>query len=177
MRPLRFNVTSVPPVLGRMNYPATTRVETWLGVNHVVTTNRSPTAPVTIGAYPGFSVVYAGALSGGQSLRVAGPNTTLGDFNGGGTVVLTRTNTIAGAGTVEAGATLQMGAEPTATTGTTAQAFTVNGTLNLFGAYPSARSVVGAGNVVANGELVNVEGLGTTGTGVINTFWNSVAVG
>ena len=53
----------------------------------------------------------------------------------------------------------------------------MNITLNLFGAYPSARSMVGAGNVVANGGVVNVEGPGTPGTGVINTFWNSVAVG
>lgn len=170
---------AISPVthIGVLNYPGTTHVDTWTSDMQVISTNRSPSAAATIGAIDGYSIVYAGAMSGSQSLTVAGTNRWLGEYFGGGTVIMTGTSTINGPGTVDATATLQMGLDPTATTGTTAQAFTVNGTLNQYGAYAPIRNVIGAGNTVNTGGVVNIEGPDQCGLGMISSQWTSVAAG
>jgi hypothetical protein len=171
-------ITVPPSAIGYFNFPNTTHVRTWVSDFQNITANTAMTANATIGALVGYSIIHGGVISGGFTFRVAGPSTTLGPFNGGGTVILTANNTnMGGAGTIDAGAELQMGLNPTVTSGITNSAFAINGTLTMYGAYTSATNVVGAGNTLGATGVVNIEGPNVNGQGIINFATNTTAAG
>jgi hypothetical protein len=181
---LKPYIATAPPVIGRLNFPnAITYVDVWTTDGQVISTNRAATGPATIGAYTGYTIVESGVLSGAQLLTVAGPTTSLGDIMGGGKVILTSDSTIFGGNKVESGATLQLGLDKCATTGSLSTGtMRVEGTLNLYGAYTTAKSLTGQLSVGATGT-VNIEGCGGCGQGKIETGlsasppWGGISAG
>lgn len=157
----------IPSVIGYLNYPGTTHVDTWVTNMQVNATNRAATSQTTIGAIKDYTIVESGVISGAQLFTVAGPTTNLGGISGGGTVILTSDSTINGGNKVEAGATLQLGLDKCATSGSLASGtMRVEGTLNLNGDYSTAKSLTGQLSVASTG-VVNVEGCGGCGQGRI----------
>jgi hypothetical protein len=164
-----------PAVVGYLNYPSTTHIDEWVTNNQVISTSRTPSAPATIGALAGYTIVESGVLAGAQPLTVAGPATSLGPFNGGGKVITTANNTLYGMTTVQNGAIYQVGLDTAATTGsvnsTTVQS---GGLLNLYGANTALFTKVGplttdvGGTASWDGPDICGQGYFTNGGAVTN---------
>lgn len=169
------NKLTALPEIGYFNFPGTTHVQTWTSDMQNLSNPVTFTSNATIGALSGYSIIQSGTVSGNFSLFIAGPTRTLGPFNGGGKVIWANNSNSAGAGTIDAGATLQMGISPSTAIGQTANAFTIEGTLNLFGAYTASTNVVGAGNTLGANAIVNIEGPNVNGQGIMNFASNSQA--
>jgi alpha-tubulin suppressor-like RCC1 family protein len=95
-----------PPVIGRLLQGATI-LQDWTTNNQTFGTGAS--SPVTIGAYRGYNINYSGTPGGTNGITVAGRNTALGDFNGGGTVTFTTTQIVNQSMIVQDGATANIG--------------------------------------------------------------------
>ena len=172
----------VPAVIGYLNYPNTTHIDTWTYDLQVISTNRALTANGTIGALAGYTIIESGTINtAGFTFNIAGTSTNLGGFNGGGTVIMTANNTSASsASTIFTGATLQLGLNTCSTTGSlsgTPYTIQTGATLNLYGGYTTSTNLLASGCVVNAGGVVNIEGCGTCGTGMINFQNNGVAAG
>lgn len=154
-----------PPVIGYLNYPGTTHIDSWVNNNQYIATNRTPTAAATIGALDGYTIIEGGVIGGTQQLAVAGPATSLGEFNGGGTVIMTANNTISGLTTVQTGAVLQLGLNLDSDTGRVAAVTVQFGAeLDVVGANTANFTKTGA---LTNGGTTNWTGPGVCGLGIM----------
>jgi len=190
------NFYAPPAAIGYLNYPGTTHVRTWTADQQQLTSSTSPGSAVTIGALPGYTIQYAGNLSASpQTVTVAGPATSLGEFNGGGVVQLYGAMNSAGNVITQAGATLNTGnpAAPTAASiSATSGVMTIAGTVNLasqgWGSITSAWQIQAGGvlnmigspsisgdwrpfnNTITNNGTINV--VSTTATNVVYQTWS-----
>lgn len=159
--------------IGYLNLPGTTHVESWQFDNQIKAIPRALTTTSTMGALDGFTIVQAGVLSGSGTLSIAGPAQTLGPFNGGGTVVLTATNTNTGITTVQDGATLQLGRNVNTVGGNVngrLDTATANSTINVVGSDRGPRNISMLGSV--HNGTVNFTGPDECGKGMFRTGAN-----
>ena len=165
----------VSAAIGYYNSPGTTHRLTWTTDMQDLATQNSASTSATIGALAGYTIINSQPISTNGLLTVAGPSTTLGPFNGGGKVILTNGNASAGGTLVQLGAHLQIGTKTTIT-GTISGAMSVSGILDLFGSHTSPLQPTGLMTIGATG-IVNVEGSGLNGQGMINVGSANGAVG
>jgi hypothetical protein len=178
------NSDTVPfhTAIGYLNFPGTTHVETWTSDGQSIQTNRQLTANGTIGAREGYTIVENGVINiASFKLDIGGDATSLGEFNAGGKVIIGSNNTAPGsASTIFSGATLQLGIDKCATSGSlSAVPYTIQSgaVVNLYGAYTTSTNLMAAGQVVQSGATINIEGCGGCGQGMINFQNNGIAAG
>ncbi|WP_133063098.1 hypothetical protein [Flavobacterium branchiophilum] len=115
------NLYTVPGNIGYQNYWTTNHLVTWTAQNQSLALVASPAdVNVVIGAKAGYRIIATGsANTGSANLIIAGTATSLGTFNGGGTVVFEASQNVGVNGftgiTVQSGATLQYGTDWTKT--------------------------------------------------------------
>lgn len=164
---IKIMVLAPPPaVVGYLNYPGTTHIDEWVTDNQVISTARNPTSAATIGALPGYTIIELGAIGGTAPLTVAGPATSLGEFNGGGTVVLAAANSIYALTTIQNGATLQLGLNEYSTVGNVYSATVQDGgALDVFGANTTWNTRISES--LSNSGTVNWKGSNECGKGMM----------
>lgn len=130
--------------------------------------NYTPANIVEFGCLVNYHIIFTGVIAGLQYMRIAGSDDSLGEFNGGGTVIFTGANTYNNVTYIQApDATLVLGTL-TGTSGSIAasEAWVENGaTLDMLGAYTSYTNVVKNLTSIA-GSTTNVKGPGVCGQGM-----------
>jgi hypothetical protein len=132
--------------------------------------NYTPPNIVEFGALAGYHIVFTGVISGLQVMRIAGSDDSLGEFNGGGTVIFTGNNSYSNITYIQGpDAHLVLGTiDGTSGSIFASEAWVETGaTLDVLGAYTSFTSVIKSLTSIA-GSTTNYKGPGVCGQGMFN---------
>lgn len=141
--------------------------------------NFTPTVVNEFGCLPGYHIIYAGVISGIQTMRIASSSNVIGEFNGGGTVIFTGNNTYSNPTNIEASDAHLVLGTLTGTSGSIALSNTLvygGATLDMLGAYTSFTTLVKNIECLVN-STVNIQGSGICGQGMFNLKQGANSVG